>query len=130
MDDLIKTIITNKRPIMIGIAVLMIIFFGLCPALDVLGKDQVNGIKYIIKGKDFISALMIIAPIAIIAVNLSKEKATDNLNSLLLLIAFILGFVLSVSLPSGVSFAWGSWMYMITIVIGLAVCNVHRITNR
>lgn len=130
MDDLIKTIIKNKRPIMICIAVLMIIFYGLCPALDVLGKDQVNGFKFIAKDGNLVSILMIIVPIVIIALNLNKGKSTDTSNSVCLLIAFILGFVLSVSLPNGVTFAWGSWMYMITIVIGLAVCNIHRIANR
>ena len=45
MDDLLKQIKQYKEPLVIGLAILMLIFYGFCPVIDILGKAKANGLK-------------------------------------------------------------------------------------
>lgn len=130
MDDLTKKIEENKRTIMVCIAALMFILFAFCPAFDILGKAKASGFELVFDGDGagfsrIVSALMLIAPVVAIIGQFTELKYKPNFDTICYLVAFILGFILTVSLPSGISFAWGSWCYMILALLGLAVCNVH-----
>lgn len=40
MDDLLKQIKQYKEPLVIGLAILMLIFYGFCPVIDILAKQK------------------------------------------------------------------------------------------
>lgn len=130
MNDLATKIEKNKGIIILCLSVLMFIFFAFCPAFDILGKAKASGFELVFDGKGagfsrILSALMLIVPIVAIVGQFTSLKLKVNFDTICFLSAFILGFILTVALPSGISFAWGAWCYMILALLGLAVCNVH-----
>ena len=44
-------------------------------------------------------------------------------------ISIVLCLIFAHVLPSGFKLAWGSWLYMLAGVIGIAVCNIEKLTN-
>lgn len=130
MNDLVKKIEKSKGTIIICFAALMFVFFAFCPAVDILGKAKANGFEMMSNIKDLgfssiVSALMLIVPVVAIIGQFTGLKLKANFDTICFLAAFVFGFILTMSLPSGISFAWGSWCYMILSLLGLAVCNVH-----
>lgn len=135
MDDLARKIEENKSIIIVCLAALMFIFFAFCPAFDILGKAKASGFELVFDGKGagfsrIVSALMLIAPIVAIIGQFTGLKLKPNFDTICFLLAFVLGFILTTALPSGISFAWGSWCYMIFALLGLAVCNVHLFAKK
>ena len=135
MNEFIKTIEKNKTLVIIGLAVLMFVFFGLCSAVDVAGKAQANGLKVLFEGKGlgfsrFLSALIIIIPLLIIAGNFFNLKLSGKLKEHFNAICFAAGFIccllLTIALPQHISLAWGSWLYILLSITGIAVnCIEH-----
>ena len=44
-------------------------------------------------------------------------------------ISIVLCLIFAHVLPSGFKLAWASWLYMLAGVIGIAVCNIEKLTN-
>ncbi|MBP3535183.1 MAG: hypothetical protein J6J53_04115, partial [Muribaculaceae bacterium] len=120
MNGFLKTIEKNKALVNIVLAALMLVFFALCPAVDIAGKAQANGFELIFKAKGLgfqrvLGALMIIAPALIIAARFIDFKfdgaLKEHFNGICFAASLIMCLLMAVSLPSGISLAWGSWLY-------------------
>lgn len=136
MEEFIKAIEKNKTLVVIGLAALMFVFFGLCSAVDVAGKAQANGLKVLFDGKGlgfsrFLSAIIIIIPILIIIgnfVNLNLSgKLKEHFNAICFAAGFICCLLLVIVLPQHVTLAWGSWLYILLAIAGVAVSCVERL---
>lgn len=111
MDDLLKQIKQYKEPLVIGLAILMLIFYGFCPVIDILGKAKANGLKVLFEGSGlgfsrFLSLLILLAPLLVIVGKPISAKLTGMLKDNLCIICFLAGIVLcllfAVVLPNGV----------------------------
>lgn len=135
MNDFIKTIEKNKNLIIIALAALMFVFFGFCSAVDVAGKAQVSGFKVLFDGTGlgfsrFLSIIVLIAPILIVAgnfVNLNLSgKLKENFNAICFGAGFIACALMAITLPSAISLAWGAWLYILFAAAGTAVSCIER----
>lgn len=137
MNDIIKTIEKNKGLIIVAIAALMFIFFA-CSAVDVAGKAQAGGFKVLFNGKGlgfsrFLSAIILIVPIAIVVgrfvnFNLSGELK-EHFNTICFVTGFVACLLMAVVLPQGISLAWGGWLYVLLALAGIAVSNINYINR-
>ena len=50
MDEFVMTIKKHKETIVIALAILMFILFGFCPAIDIIGKAKIGGLKLLFEG--------------------------------------------------------------------------------
>lgn len=139
MNDFIRTIEKNKTPIIIAIGCLMIIFFGLCPAIDVAGKAQASGFKMLFNGKGLgisriLSAIILIVPILVVAGNFVNFNLTGKLKENFNTICFVAGFVscilMAIVLPEYVTLAWGSYLYVLLAAAGTIVSCIELIKNK
>ena len=133
---IIKTIEKYKNLIVIAIAGMMFVFFGLCSAVDVAGIAQAGGLKVLFDGKGlgfsrFLSALIIIIPILIIAGNFINLNLSGKLKEHFNTICFAAGFtcclLLAIVLPQHVTLAWGSWLYFLLSITGVAVSCIEHL---
>lgn len=138
MDDLLKQIKQYKEPLVIGLAILMLIFYGFCPVIDILGKAKANGLKVLFEGgglgfSRFLSLLILLAPLLVVVGKPIGAKLTGMLKDNLCIICFLAGIVLcllfAVVLPNGVSSAWGCWLYILAGVLGASVCRIEMFTK-
>ncbi|WP_278671316.1 hypothetical protein [Leyella stercorea] len=138
MDDLLKQIKQYKEPLVIGLAILMLIFYGFCPVIDILGKAKANGLKVLFEGSGlgfsrFLSLLILLAPLLVVVGKPISTKLTGMLKDNLCIICFLAGIVLcllfAVVLPNGVSPAWGCWLYILAGVLGAGVCRIEMFTK-
>lgn len=136
MNDLIKTIEKNKKLIIIAVAILMFIFFGLCSAVDVAGKAQANGFKVLFDGKGLgfsrlLSAIILIAPILVVIGNFVNfnlnGKLKENFNAICFVVGFIACIIMSIALPEHISLAWGGWIYALLAACGTAVSCIEQL---
>lgn len=114
---------------------MMFVFFGLCSAVDVAGKAQAGGLKVLFDGEGlgfsrFLSAIIIVIPILIIAGNIVNLKLSGKLKEHFNAICFAAGLIccllLTIALPQYVSLAWGGWLYILLSITGIAVdCIEH-----
>lgn len=139
MNDFLKTIEKNKALVNIVLAGLMFVFFALCPAVDIAGKAQANGFELIFKAKGLgfqrvLGALMLIAPALIIAARFIDFKFVGTLKEHFIGICFaasaVICLLMAVSLPSGISLAWGSWLYLLLTFGGVAANYIHRFRTK
>lgn len=136
MDDIIKSLKTNKLIAILVIACLMFVFFAFCPAVDVAGKAQANGFKVLFDGKGlgfsrFLSAIALVVPIIIVAGNFVNFNLSGNLKEHFNAICFAAGFVacilMAIVLPNPVSLAWGGWLYALLALAGAGVSCIEFI---
>lgn len=127
MEDLKK----NKLIVYIVVAALAFIFIAFCPAADIMGKAKVNGFNYVFQGEGlgfsrFLMFLVLIAPIvaAVFAAIAKPEKPTDKLVGICFAAGFVLAIITLIAMPTGVSFAFGAWLYVIFSLIGAAASFV------
>lgn len=117
----------------IALAVIMFVFFGLCSAVDVAGKAQINGLKVLFEATAlgfprFLSAFILVTPILVLLsrtanlkfVGLPKEKVS----ALCFLVGVVLCLLFAVTLPGELSLAWGGWMYIVVGILGVAVSRI------
>lgn len=135
MNDVIKTIEKNKSLIIVAIAALMFIFFA-CSAVDVAGKAQAGGFKVLFDGKGlgfsrFLSAIIMIVPIVIVAANIMNfnlsGKLKENFDSICFVIGFAACLLMAIVLPEYISLAWGGWLYILLAVAGTAISCIENI---
>lgn len=138
MNDIIKIIEKNKSTIIVAIAVLMFIFFGCFSAIDVAGKAQAGGLKVLFQGKGlgfsrFLSGIILIVPILIILntfVNLKLSgKIKEHFNAICFFAGFMFCILLAIALPSQITLAWGSWLYFIFAICGIAISCIDNINE-
>jgi hypothetical protein len=96
MDDLLKQIKQYKEPLVIGLAILMLIFYGFCPVIDILGKAKANGLKVLFEGSGlgfsrFLSLLILLAPLLVVVGKPISAKLTGMLKDNLCIICFLAG---------------------------------------
>ena len=130
MDSLVKFTKQYKASLIIAIAIIMFILFGFCSAVDVAGKAKVCGLKILFEGDGlgfsrFLSALILLAPMLVVLDESTNLKLTAKMSR----IPASFFFGISIVLPSGFKLAWASWLYMLAGVIGIAVCNIEKLTN-
>ena len=122
-----------------AIAVLMFVLVGFCPAVDVAGKAQAGGFKVLFEGRGlgfsrFLSALILIVPILVVAGKFVNFKLPANIKENFDTLCFIAGFILclifAMALPNGISLAWGGWLYVILAVFGAAVSCLDKIVKK
>lgn len=135
MNDLIKTIEKNKTLIIIAIAILMFISFGLCPAVDVVGKVQANGFKVLFDGEGlgfsrFLSFIILIVPILVVTANFINinlsGKLKENFNAICFVVGFIACIIMAIALPEHISLAWGGWICALLAAGGTAVSCIEH----
>lgn len=135
MNDIIKTIEKNKSLIIVAIAALMFVFFA-CSAVDVAGKAQAGGFKVLFDGKGlgfsrFLSAVILIVPIVIVAGNIVNFNLSGKLKESFNAICFVVGFaaclLMAIVLPEHISLAWGGWLYVLLSAVGTAVSCIADI---
>lgn len=133
MEQLIKTIEKNRTLLIIAVAVLMFIFFGFFSAVDIAGKAQANGMKVLFQGKGlgfsrFLSALLLIVPLLIVAARLVDfklpDKVKENFDALCFVAGAVLCLIFAAALPTGIKLAWGSWIYIVLSIAGAAICRM------
>lgn len=138
MDSLVKFTKQYKASIIIAIAIIMFILFGFCPAVDVAGKAKICGLKILFEGDGlgfsrFLSALILLAPMLVVLDGSTNLKLTGKMSripaSFFFCISIVLCLIFAHVLPSGLKLAWASWLYMLAGVIGMAVCNIEKLTN-
>ena len=123
MDEFVMTIKKHKETIVIALAILMFILFGFCPAIDIIGKAKIGGLKLLFEGSGlgfarFLSIFVLLAPMFV------------ALGSTLCFVAgIVLCLLFALVLPSGANLAWGSWLYMLTGVLGVVVCRIEMFTK-
>ena len=108
MDDLLKQIKQYKEPLVIGLAILMLIFYGFCPVIDILGKAKANGLKVLFEGSGlgfsrFLSLLILLAPLLVVVGKPISTKLTGMLKDNLCIICFLAGSVLCLLFPDFVT---------------------------
>lgn len=139
MDDLIKTVEKHRALFVMAIAVLMFVLVGFCSAVDVAGKAQAGGFKVLFEGRGlgfsrFLSALILIVPILVVAgkfVNFNQPaNIKENFDTLCFIAGFILCLIFAMALPNGISLAWGGWLYVILAVFGTAVSCLDKIVKK
>ena len=139
MDDLIKTVEKHRALFVMAIAVLMFVLVGFCSAVDAAGKAQAGGFKVLFEGRGlgfsrFLSALILIAPILIVAGKFVNFKLSasikENFDALCFIAGFILCLIFAMALPNGISLAWGGWLYVILAVFGTAVSCLDKIVKK
>lgn len=137
MNDIIKIIEKNKNIIIIAIAALMFIFFAIS-AVDVAGKAQAGGFKVLFDGKGlgfsrFLSAIIMIVPIVIVAGNIVNfnlsGKLKENFNAICFITGFAACLIMAIALPEYISLAWGGWLYVLFSAAGIAVSCIENIKN-
>lgn len=135
MNEVKNQIEQLKTPIIIGIAVLMFIFFGFCDAVGAGGKT-INGFQLVFKAEGFgfsrfIGLLLLILPIIAILekfIDFGMQKSMKaSLSAIIFVAAFLLAIILSPALPMGISIAWGTWVYMFLAVVGIIINYLHKI---
>ena len=104
MNSLVKFTKQYKASLIIAIAIIMFILFGFCSAVDVVVLDGSTNLK--LTGK------------------MSRIPASFFFG-----ISIVLCLIFAYVLPSGLKLAWASWLYMLAGVIGIAVCNIEKLTN-
>ncbi len=139
MNEIIKTIETNKDRIIIAIACLMFIFFGFCSVIDIAGKAQVAGLKILFEGDGlgfsrFLSFFILIAPILIIVnrfANLNVNgKLKTHFNAICFAAAFVCILLFAIALPEHTTFAWASWAYLLLTAAGAAVSCIEYLISK
>ena len=105
MDSLVKFTKQYKASLIIAIAIIMFILF----------------------------ALILLAPMLVVLDESTNLKLTTKMSripaSFFFGISIVLCLIFAHVLPSGFKLAWGSWLYMLAGVIGIAVCNIEKLTN-
>lgn len=138
MDNLVKFTKQYKASLIIAIAIIMFILFGFCSAVDVAGKAKVCGLKILFEGDGlgfsrFLSALILLAPMLVVLDESTNLKLTAKMSRIPAFFFFGISIVLCLIfahvLPSGFKLAWASWLYMLAGVIGIAVCNIEKLSN-
>lgn len=138
MNNLINIIKRNKTLFVLGIALLMFVFFSFCPAIDIVEKAKINGFKLLFQGKGlgfarFMSALVIIAPLVIIVGHFVdfklKGKVKEYFDALCFAGAFLFAMILLMALGKGFSFAWGGWIYLVLALLGIAISCIPSIAK-
>lgn len=126
MEEITLFIDKNKRAIGLTTMALMFIFFTFCPSFDVLGKVKMNALELVFKnsGAGFskiLAALMMLLPllhiIAQFVVIKPIEDKKDKLLKICPLVCFLLGILLMIVLPKGVTLAWGTYLYLILAIL-------------
>lgn len=132
MNDLKAQIEKNRRYILIGLAALMFIFFALISA-----AKGVNGFQVAFKGEGFGFArflvfILILLPLVTIVDEFINFKAKlpaqlkDNFGTCIFGLGLIIAILYAICLPSG-AFGWGTVVYIILALLGVAVCNINKI---
>ena len=137
MNSLVKFTKQYKASLIIAIAIIMFILFGFCPAVDVAGKAKICGLKILFEGDGlgfsrFLSALILLAPMLVVLDGSTNLKLTGKMSRIpasFFGISIVLCLIFAHMLPSGLKLAWASWLYMLAGVIGIAVCNIEKLTN-
>lgn len=127
MEELKK----NRQVIFIALAALAFVFMAFCPAVDVMGKAKVNGFKYVFDCDGagfsrFLLLLNLLVPIAIVILSAIEkpEKPCDKQVLALFATGFVLAFITLIAMTKGVSFAWGSWLYVILSAAGAVAAYI------
>lgn len=138
MDEFVMTIKKHKETIVIALAILMFILFGFCPAIDIIGKAKIGGLKLLFEGSGlgfarFLSIFVLLAPM-FVALGRSVDlkltgKLAENFSALCFVAGIVLCLLFALALPSGANLAWGSWLYMLTGVLGVIVCRIEMFTK-
>lgn len=135
MNDIIKIIEKNKTLIILAIAALMFISFAFS-AVDVAGKAQAGGFKVLFEGKGlgfsrFLSAVILIIPILIIAGNFVNfnlsGRLKENFNAICFAAGFLSCIIMWMALPNQISLAGGAWIYILLAAAGTAVSSIEKI---
>ena len=138
MDNLVKFTKQYKASLIIAIAIIMFILFGFCSAVDVAGKAKVCGLKILFEGDGlgfsrFLSVLILLSPKLVLLDKSTNLKLTAKMSRILAPfyfdISIVICLIIAHVLPSGFKLAWASWLYMLAGVIGIAVCNIEKLTN-
>lgn len=117
----------NKKFILLGCAVLAFILLAFAPAVDVLGKGTLSGFKYIFEADGagftrFMMLLCLLAPLAACYFVFMVPQEKQGKNPLYCFAgAAILGLLTLICLPTGLSFAWGGWLFIVLTAAGAAV---------
>ena len=130
MDSLVKFTKQYKASLIIAIAIIMFILFGFCSAVDVAGKAKVCGLKILFEGDGLGFSRFLSALILDESTNLKLTAKMSRIPaSFFFGISIVLCLIFAHVLPSGFKLAWASWLYMLAGVIGIAVCNIEKLTN-
>lgn len=116
MDEFVMTIKKHKETIVIALAILMFILFGFCPAIDIIGKAKIGGLKLLFEGSGlgfarFLSIFVLLAPM-FVALGRSVDlkltgKLAENFSALCFVAGIVLCLLFALALPSGANLAWG-----------------------
>lgn len=138
MDEFIKTIQKNKRVVFIVLSVLMIVFFAFCPVCEILGKARPSGLELVFKGKGmgvsrWLALVMIVSPIVILIKQFAtlplKKNLQENLEQICFLVSVCLFILFAIVLGSGISLAFGSYLYLLFALAGVVVCYMPKVNN-
>lgn len=117
----------HKKYIYLGCAALALIFLAFCPSVDILGKSTYNGFEFVFKAKGagfsrFLMLLAILTPIAAgVFALIKKETEVDKLMLTCFGASFALGLITLIAMPTGASFAFGGYFYLLLTAAGAAV---------
>lgn len=134
MNEFIKAIETNKKFLLLIIAILMFIFFAIS-AIDVAGKVQAGGFRVLFKGTGlgfarFLSGIILIVPILVVTANFVNfnlsGKLKENFNAICFVVGFIACIIMVIALPDHITLAWGGWIYALLAAGGTAVSCIEH----
>ena len=99
MDEFVMTIKKHKETIVIALAILMFILFGFCPAIDIIGKAKIGGLKLLFEGSGlgfarFLSIFVLLAPMFVALGRSVDLKLTGKLAENFSTLCFVAGIVL------------------------------------
>lgn len=136
MNDIIKSVKTNKQLVLIIVAAMMFVFFALCSAIDIAGKAQANGLKVLFQGRGlgfsrFLSFIIMIVPVLVIVsnfINLNlKGKLKENFNTICFAAGFVSCLLMAIVLPKNITLSWGGWLYFILAAGGTAISHLVNV---
>ena len=136
MKELISFIEKNRRMLVGVLAVAVLVVFAFLPAADVVGKAKVSGFELVFKAKGIgfpriVAILMLLAPLLIVLVDMlgvgTLKKLKGNQTGICFVACFLLALLLALTMPSGVSLAWGSWIYILLSLAGAAVSYIDKL---
>lgn len=131
MEELKQIIAKNRMPIFVALSALLFILVAFCPVIDILGKATANGFQVIFKSKGlgisrFWCVIMLLAPVATLALSFIDRKGKEVLPFIFFGAAFVCALLFAVCLPDGASMAFGSILYLLLSLVAAAAAFLDK----
>lgn len=124
MDEIIKLVKTYKSQVMLGLGILLLVIWAFCPVIDILGKEEFNGLQTSFGGKGlgfcrFCSFVCLLLPIAYLIISILKFAYGKSFCDICMVSMFVFSVLFAMAIPKGCSLSYGGSIYIFLTIIGV-----------